>query len=675
MALSHRYETYLDHLGVTVPVSFLRLAEPGSHAVALRHDVDHSIDMALEMACFEYRRNTRSTYYILPDAPYWNDANIIEKCLQLQDFGHEVGLHCNALAQWYTGATSDPAAYLKRMLDWLRGNGIRIKGMSAHGDKFCYDGQFINYWQFRELRPASPQESENGLTPEGVPGPDGQGGLQYPLDHVLTRPDGAGFALWSTSMAELGLEYDAMHVPFDHYYTDSGGEWTRSPDPCSVAMDTGRHQVLCHPEHWKGSQKIFFFLSTARSGSKWLSTVLDAASSVTSRHECMLNHRLVQGELVEDKRTADGFLELQAAPHSAKKLLLDVRPWVERLNRDYAEVNVYLEEFLPELTACYPESTLIHLHRRPADVVSSLLNRRWYDTPEDDRHPVMDVEHWEEMGPFEKACWYVRLVNERLMQACALSLRFDRMIRGPKELEIVLSQLGIGFYPRLAKPYFSKTINAGEKGIFPAYRRWSRKQKARYHAICDPLKKELGYHISGRLLIWLSQMALLFQKPPKSQRSTAQPNPPEPLPVDIAASSASPGCTVRHASGVLEIVPHGGRHAHVLLGGGAWHRTTNNAGWPSELAHYYRGELCATIGAGDTARVICLLYDAEGNQLEQRGLVRLRSDKSEYVFSFRPGSEAVRFNLAVYMSATALPASVVVRSFTLHKLPLTHEES
>src|SRR5690606_22479204 len=113
--MSAKYLNYLKIFGPTVTVATLaRDASPDF--VALRHDVDYDIDVALEMAHIEHDLGYRSTYYLLHTAPYWNDAEFIDKSLKLQEYGHEVGLHVNVLAEWAVGKIDDPGARLAELL-------------------------------------------------------------------------------------------------------------------------------------------------------------------------------------------------------------------------------------------------------------------------------------------------------------------------------------------------------------------------------------------------------------------------------------------------------------------------------------------------------------------------------------------------------------------------------
>lgn len=671
VSLSPLYFEYLEHFGATVTVREFLQQPDVPNLVALRHDVDHDLDLALEMAYWEHQRGIRSTYYLLHSAPYWRDARLLDKGLQLQDFGHEVGLHLNVLTEWFQGRIADVAQALAQLLQTLRTGGIQVTGVSAHGDRMCYEHQFSNGWCFSEFRHPDPAAAQAGMSAEDIPVADPKFQLRYPENHHLVRPDGARFDLWSISMGELGIEYMASRVGWDAYFTDSGGNWKRSPDPLKCDLRTGRHQVLIHPIYWRGPQRIYFFLSTARSGSKWLVNLLDRATPLRAQHEFMLNHRYQNGELKADKHTADGFVDLVNRPEEARNLLIEGRAWVEGFPQDYAEANVYLERFLPLVQELYPDATLVHLHRDPRDVVRSVLNRNWYDTPEDTRHPVMPVADWDRLSQFEKACWYVRSTNETLLRACEHRLAFEHATRDLDYLIDVLTDLGIPVYPRLAEPEHGTVINGNYSDAFPAYDSWSEEQQALFHAICDPVNAALGY-------LTHTEPPGQTPLPPRmgQKRTAAHPRPaPEPVAQlhfteGCRLTLTRKGCVIRTTMHDTELIPTGGTHAWLLIGGGEWYRVAANHGWESSATHYFRGLLDAETGAGGAASLFCLQYDQNGALLGKRLLGKIRAGAAPLTFSFRPRSDARRFNLAIYVSAAEPVDRVILRHLSLERVQL-----
>src|SRR5690606_34172411 len=118
------------------------------------------------------------------------------------------------------------------------------------------------------------------------------------------------------------------------------------------------------------------------------------------RHEFALNHRYDGGELRQEKRTFTDFRAIMSDPIEATDLMREARTFVDDGEADWAEANVYLGHLLPQLRDVFPDAFLIHLYRHPKDVVRSLINRDWYDTPEDPFHPAMNVEGWADLSQF-----------------------------------------------------------------------------------------------------------------------------------------------------------------------------------------------------------------------------------------------------------------------------------
>lgn len=679
MSISPAYFRYLDHFGKTVPVKAL-LEKPGEPNMrALRHDVDHDLDFALEMSYWENQRGVQSTYYLLHTADYWSDARFLNKCLQIQDFGHEIGLHLNILSEWFTGEVSDVALGLRKLVSHLREGGVELSGISSHGDPLCYGKHFINYWCFSELKPPDPIADESGLSAEGIPLEGEKYQIHYPESHQLFRGDGEVFELWSISMKDLGLEYEAIHVLHDYYYTDSGGGWGRTQDPLDRDLNSRRHQILMHPEYWRGLQKVYFFLSTARSGSKWLANFLEHATPLKARHEFSLNHRYKNGLLMEEKHTADGFPELVERKAKVKDLLLEVRDWIEGFPRDYAEANVYLEPFLPELNEVFPDAILVHLYRNPQDVIRSIINRDWYDTPEENRHPVMDVKNWDNLSQFEKACWYVRKTNESLFRSCKERLIFEQMVTDIDYLLKRLTSLQIPVYPRLADLEYPKKINVAYNYRFPGYEKWPIDKKNIYHSICDPVNVQLGYCNKQGLLSHTQKLLTklrsierriinYFVRFPRRIQSKIILN------IDFSENPINlyfgKACQVKIASDGIEILPEGGRHGYFQIGGKSWYKIKKGEGWEARIGFYYRGSLDAEIASDRYCQLYCLMYDEKGRLVTKRNLGRIRLGALPLKFSFKVRGDVKRFNFAVYMSKDKLPDKIKLKFIRLEQLPL-----
>jgi hypothetical protein len=70
-------------------------AEPVAGDLLLRHDVDLSLDAALQLAQLEHERGARATYFLMTESVFYNlDSKRGREALEeLRSLGHAVGLH------------------------------------------------------------------------------------------------------------------------------------------------------------------------------------------------------------------------------------------------------------------------------------------------------------------------------------------------------------------------------------------------------------------------------------------------------------------------------------------------------------------------------------------------------------------------------------------------------
>ena len=100
----------------------------------LRHDVDVSLEKALQFARLESSLNTRATYFILLSTNFYNIASVKNRRTidEIKDNGHEIGLHFDEANYTYSSG-HDIHYHIEReiriMSDIL---GIRISTVSMH---------------------------------------------------------------------------------------------------------------------------------------------------------------------------------------------------------------------------------------------------------------------------------------------------------------------------------------------------------------------------------------------------------------------------------------------------------------------------------------------------------------------------------------------------------------
>lgn len=75
------------------PAAFDRTPRPGD--LFVRHDVDLSLEAALQMAALEHELGIRATYFLMTESVFYNlDSHVgVHAHRQLRKWGHAVGLH------------------------------------------------------------------------------------------------------------------------------------------------------------------------------------------------------------------------------------------------------------------------------------------------------------------------------------------------------------------------------------------------------------------------------------------------------------------------------------------------------------------------------------------------------------------------------------------------------
>ncbi len=668
MTIKDDYFRYLDHIGTSVPMRELAAHPEWSDAIALRHDIDHDLDLALEVAHHEHERGIRATYFLLHTTDYWNDPRFAVKCAQLEAYGHEVGLHLNLLTEWIEGRCATLDRRLTELLEHLRSGGVDVVGTSGHGDRTCYEHGFSNYWIWKELRGDQPETTECGLSAEGIPVADPQWQVPYPKDNRLRRDDGAELDLWTVSLADHGLAYDAVHVQNAQYWTDTGGGWNRSGDPLKADLSTGRHQILMHPHWWRGRTRTYFVLCPARSGSKWLVNFVDQATSCRALHDWTLNHRRTEDGYELDKRTGDDFLGVVESPNLASALIRQAASHHRSFSPgDVLEANVYLEPFLDELRAQIPDAELIHLHRDGRDVVRSILNRDWYDTPFDRRHRVVPIPEWDELNQFERACWYYRYTQDRLMTATKVRISFERMVSDLAYLTRTLRELGIVVHPLLAETEFSTHIDANRRDEFPSYERWTEAYRMAFQRICGEVQSALGYAVDERAVD--HELGTAASEPPSGKTHV------QPVLSMEYASPAPPTVTGDHVRCVptdrgLEVSTSESGHttAHLVLGRGVWSRVESEDGCVCDPSVFYSVRIRFDAASGAAVRVFLLLYDEHGAQVGKRHVATLRCDSDRVGFSFTIQPGANHFVLGLHFGDQPPEHRITLRSVIVNSI-------
>lgn len=100
-------------------IPFYQISETDKPYIILRHDIDASLDLALEMAIIENNIDIKSTYFVLFSHKLYNilEKDSLETLRKISNLGHEIGLHYDIEA--YVEYRKNPFKVLEQEIQLL----------------------------------------------------------------------------------------------------------------------------------------------------------------------------------------------------------------------------------------------------------------------------------------------------------------------------------------------------------------------------------------------------------------------------------------------------------------------------------------------------------------------------------------------------------------------------
>lgn len=138
----------------------------GGKVFILRHDIDFSLDKALEIARLEKNLNVKSTYFVLLTSDFYNvfSKKTVNLLNEMIHFGHEIGLHFDE-KRYQIEDVKDLEKYIEyesnilgellgrvvkvvsmhRPSDWVLKGNFRIKSyINAYSKEFLYNYKYLS---------------------------------------------------------------------------------------------------------------------------------------------------------------------------------------------------------------------------------------------------------------------------------------------------------------------------------------------------------------------------------------------------------------------------------------------------------------------------------------------------------------------------------------------------
>ena len=246
-------------------------------------------------------------------------------------------------------------------------------------------------------------------------------------------------------------------------------------------------------DEWFYNKNIFFILSIGRSGTQFLSNLLNLIPRACVEHEPVTNDfRSYQGAFYSEKKAY-----LYIKYFRKKEIYLRVK---DKNINSYGEVNSVLRRHSKALRELIPNVKILHLVRDGRDVVRSGLSRKTMTTKDRITRNIRPskgdpwYDEWKNMNRFERICWYWDVENRYLNKNIENTIRFEELISDFDYFEeILVKNLNL----KISKDIWQKEIlipkNVSQEYKVPHWKKWDQNKKDSFLLICGETMKKLGY--------------------------------------------------------------------------------------------------------------------------------------------------------------------------------------
>lgn len=246
-------------------------------------------------------------------------------------------------------------------------------------------------------------------------------------------------------------------------------------------------------EQWYATKNVFFILGLGRSGTHFLSKLLNKPSTAAVYHE----------PLTEDFQAV---VEAQQSSQAAYKYIENFRKkriYLLTQNQTittYGEANSNLRYHTKALQQCIPNAKLLHLIRDGRDVVRSLMARQHYTNDGVGHHSIMPrpddpyYAKWAELSRFEKICWLWADSNTRLSYDVKNYIQFEQIVSDYDYFhEKIERYLGVTIGRAQWQAAIKQPADRTVEHVLPGWRQWDTKLQQSFDIICGPVMKQYGY--------------------------------------------------------------------------------------------------------------------------------------------------------------------------------------
>lgn len=285
------------------------------------------------------------------------------------------------------------------------------------------------------------------------------------------------------------------------YYTREGSKYNRYKANLYAAFS----QFRLFKKYDYSDFEFTFIVSTGRTGTKFLASLLNGLDRTYALHEPVPNML----------KLGNDFLRGKVSNKDAKRIILNnrnlyfKRAQLEKITR-FIESNNRYYSLIPILRDLFPNSKFIHVVRDGRDVVRSGMSRNFYTSTDkayriSASHLTNDLFHstWYKLNQFEKVCWWWTKKDSEIYKATknqkdSLIVKFEDIFSDKNDYEGIKSIfefIGINSVDDYIFSKIGKRENATKMFKFPHWSKWNDSQKAQFNRIAGEHMTNIGYDI------------------------------------------------------------------------------------------------------------------------------------------------------------------------------------
>lgn len=207
---------------------------------SIKHDIHHDLVSALRMAQGEQSLGLSTAYFVMHDhaltARYFATKEFIDVLIEIQSYGHEIGLHVDAVDLIRKGSNTNAA--LREFLQRLREAGIAVRMGNTHGNTDVRHAWYNPRMVYSEMAP--PGKSED-LEPELKP--------LFATESLASISQTLGLEAW----VDATIYYEGKQLPTELFQVSDNYKCVAAYE---INSDARSYKTLLKGEQWQLGQQF-----------------------------------------------------------------------------------------------------------------------------------------------------------------------------------------------------------------------------------------------------------------------------------------------------------------------------------------------------------------------------------------------------------------------------------